>query len=583
MGDLDRSFSFHTPRRAKYPGIRTRNAKSNKSLTPVRLPQLNSSRSRVMTHHTFIEEFDDDSFNGRSKSGFDFNEKEFAHQEKSEVSSLLRKLRRKYDELKRTNDMREVELKRTHHNLGDFNQAEDQREWDSVMIDDTSAKFKKRTTQTRSKTEQELSLRATYMHMLERMKQDKLVLQMKITEKRQEVRQKNIMAEEQRKLSLKYREERTQTQEALNGLMKAIDRDQKKRREHLGAMKRTIVAKHDANVVRDARHRRHMAIAEAAANEENENGEQKLRSAFLIQKFMTSLLRVKMQKEMESHAHLEEYVKKIRDATGIVNIDEITYKFFNKEQICNQLVASVAESEERIEKARLKNKELRKRLEAVKVNQEDDISVKKDEISEKIEDLNHDISRAFKSREVVQEKVDKGFVVYRQLTDWISRIWRKVRVNLLKDNDAVLVDSTNTAASSNGAGGEKKIRRGSVLPQLTDEQLEQFYTNIVEAVCEQLQKIKSDQLKIEEFPFSAGDVVADTSFHDYSAKNIRIKAKNQLRRADSGSLSDRKSTGTSRYTEPSDDDEDDDFYHQENDDLFRGQRKDMKHLKLRHK
>jgi len=71
----------------------------------------------------------------------------------------------------------------------------------------------------------------------------------------------------------------------LEELSKEMDNDQKKRLEKLSILNKAISNKKDAAVKREERQKRQLDIAEAAANEERDSNETRLRESLLSLRF----------------------------------------------------------------------------------------------------------------------------------------------------------------------------------------------------------------------------------------------------------------------------------------------------------
>lgn len=66
--------------------------------------------------------------------------------------------------------------------------------------------------------------------------------------------------------------------------------------------------------------RRQSEIAEAAANENKDQNEVKLRENFAIQKLWSQFYKMKMNKEMKRSYLIEDAFQKIRAQTGITDV-----------------------------------------------------------------------------------------------------------------------------------------------------------------------------------------------------------------------------------------------------------------------
>lgn len=78
--------------------------------------------------------------------------------------------------------------------------------------------------------------------------------------------------------------------------------------------------------------RRQSEIAEAAANENKDSNEIKLRENFMIQRMWSQFYKRKMNNEMKKSHQIEEAFQAIRTATGCTDVQEIVQKFLTKEQ-----------------------------------------------------------------------------------------------------------------------------------------------------------------------------------------------------------------------------------------------------------
>lgn len=130
----------------------------------------------------------------------------------------------------------------------------------------------------------------------------------------------------------KSKENKLQSKYRLDNLMKNIDHEQKKRQERILSLQTSIKNKEEALQKRMDRVRRQSEIAEAAANENKDSNEIKLRENFMAQKIWSQFFKKKMDKEMKKSFVIEDAFQKIRTATGHTDVQEIVHKFLTREQ-----------------------------------------------------------------------------------------------------------------------------------------------------------------------------------------------------------------------------------------------------------
>jgi len=97
--------------------------------------------------------------------------------------------------------------------------------------------------------------------------------------------------------------------------MKNIELEQKDRQERIFELQKCIRNKEESVQRRIERQRRNAEIAEAAANENKDSSELKMRENLYVQKMWNTFMRKKMTKEMEGSKMIDEAFKTIKTAT----------------------------------------------------------------------------------------------------------------------------------------------------------------------------------------------------------------------------------------------------------------------------
>lgn len=120
--------------------------------------------------------------------------------------------------------------------------------------------------------------------MLDRMKKDLIALQLTSNDLMESLKSKKIIINEELNKQRKSKENKLQSKYRLDNLMKNIDHEQKKRQERILSLQTSIRNKEEALQKRMDRVRRQSEIAEAAANENKDSNEIKLRENFMIQR-----------------------------------------------------------------------------------------------------------------------------------------------------------------------------------------------------------------------------------------------------------------------------------------------------------
>lgn len=113
--------------------------------------------------------------------------------------------------------------------------------------------------------------------------------------------------------------------------MKNIEKEQKDRSDRILELQRCIKNKEESVQRRIERQKRNQEIAEAAANENKDSSELKMRESLYIQKLWNAFMRKKMEREMNQSQAIDEAFKAIKTATGVVDVQMMVSKFLTRE------------------------------------------------------------------------------------------------------------------------------------------------------------------------------------------------------------------------------------------------------------
>lgn len=296
--------------------------------------------------------------------------------------------------------------------------------------------------ETNYKTNEELFTKHSYLHMLERMKKDFIAAKIQSAEHEASLKNKASILDLEQQKQRKIKEERLQSKQIFEGLMKNIEKEQRDRQERIHELQKCIRNKEESVQKRIERQRRNQEIAEAAANENKDSTELKMRDNLYIQKLWNTFMRKKMEKEMRNSAQIDEAFKAIKTATGVTDVQEMVKKFLTREQTYSHLLVNVSESERKTDKLKKDNDELRNRLHELKIDSEANAQHAEhaNAITSKFQDEDilesqGKISEQKKHFGTLQEKYKKINIVNDQISGWAKRVHGKFAA--LNDNPAL--------------------------------------------------------------------------------------------------------------------------------------------------
>ena len=293
---------------------------------------------------------------------------------------------------------------------------------------------------TKAQQNQELLNKISYKYMIERMKKDLISIRIKINRLEYSLSYRNKLLTDEIQLNRKVNEEHIHAKKDLTGLMDQVDEEQKKRQQNIINLRKKIKVNEEAAEKRLERFKRRQDIAEAAAADNNDQSERKLREKLLVKKFWNGFLKRKMEREMSSNVQIEEAFKRIKSSTGIQDIQEIVRKFLSREQIYNQLLISVNEYEKKIEAIKSANSTYLQTLGTKAVLQGEQ------SFEDQIKNSNREISSLEKTNSNCEYKHQNYKIVFEQVEDWGKKVRENMVLQLKKNNDLILsqkLDDTN--------------------------------------------------------------------------------------------------------------------------------------------
>jgi hypothetical protein len=278
--------------------------------------------------------------------------------------------------------------------------------------------------------------------------------------------------------------------------MRNIELEQKERKKRIEELQECIKNKEESVQRRIERQKRNQDIAEAAANENKDSSELKMRESLYIQRLWNAFMRKKMEKEMKESFVIDDAFKSIKTATGVTDVQEMVRKFLTREQTYSQLLMNVSESERSIDKLKKDNEELRGRLHELKIDAGENGSGN-GMMDEEIIELNQTLANVQKDYSLLQEKFKKINIVNDQVSSWSKKVYSKFST-LIQGSDGTVKPGTDIV---------------------------QIFKGMNTVVVGELDKImeRARQNEGEDANMNFGEVFDDFEHKDFTAKNVRVR------------------------------------------------------------
>lgn len=150
--------------------------------------------------------------------------------------------------------------------------------------------------------------------------------------------------------------------------MDNIQKQQQDRQQRIHELQKCIRNKEESVQKRIERQRRNQEIAEAAANENKDSSELRMREKLYIQKLWNAFMKKKMDKVMVDTKKIDDAFKEIKTATRVQDVQEMVKRFLQREATYSQLLGKVSECERNMECLRGDNDELKERLNELNID-----------------------------------------------------------------------------------------------------------------------------------------------------------------------------------------------------------------------
>lgn len=271
-------------------------------------------------------------------------------------------------------------------------------------------------------------LQRQYKHMIHRMRQDLIAEQIRAQELQESYKSKFAIAEEECEKNRLAKQERQKAQDRLKDYLKHIDQDHFTRQKRVDSLQKSIRNKELALQRRIQRIKRQNSIAEKAANENKDSNELKMQENYLAQRFWSAFLKNKMEKEMKRTADIEKAFQTIRAATGLSDVQDIVNRFLTREQTYSQLLAQVADNEDKIDRLRSANEQWRNELHDLQIKNSGGTEIEKRSRAQNpdLYQLDLEIVQAEREKEKIEAINSKVQLVNEQVEAWCQRVSEKI-------------------------------------------------------------------------------------------------------------------------------------------------------------
>ena len=337
----------------------------------------------------------------------------------SEIASQLTLLRKRHDKLKKSNSQKLQFYEKLKSELDSAEISTTIYESDNKSIQDKINQLQDQIEQSKKKYESEKFNKKSYNYVLERMKEEKIALEIKSNSLQSSLKESKLSLEAETEKFRKIRENQYSSKQVMKEIKSALAIDQRTKQEKIFQLQKTIKDRQEIEKRREDRQKRQLDISDAAANDDKDSHEAKIREVFLLNRFWIKFIQRKLKNEVSKGNPIEQAFKKIKTTTGISEISEVVEKYLNQHESLQKLNEAVAQAESKLEGVKTYNFSIREKLSSAQIIEPETGNPRK--VYAEIEGMEKKLAECYKESAGVKDKLRKTVVSYDQLVNWAGK------------------------------------------------------------------------------------------------------------------------------------------------------------------
>lgn len=422
-------------------------------------------------------------------------------EERREVSTQLAIIRKRHDQTKEANLRKRKQVDKLKQELDQVGTVTNAAEGEQKSLETRVEQLERALTAAQAKQEEELQNKTVYEHMLDRMKKDRIALEIKAQSLSQNLRSaRQVLGSEQQK-SRKTMEAKFQSRLQLKDLKDQYEFEKRQKEDRIIQLERNVRMRQEASNRREERQKRQAEIAEAAAKADSDSQESRLRDNVLLLRFWYNFLKWKLENERNRSVDIEKAFQKIRVATGLQDVQEIVERFLTREQTYNEFISGVSEAESKLEALKQQNVEAREELLKMQLDENGGARA----LYHEVEELEAQQGHLVKESTIVKERLKKTIGLYDQVLEWATKIMKRIDLN---------------PESMSVATGDNVLSTRQTLADMF-ESIEGRVNEMLEPVLSQ----REEQRRLMEIQASkkTDQLMTEITTEEFLAKNIRVR------------------------------------------------------------
>lgn len=264
------------------------------------------------------------------------------------LTGEVNELKHKYNELKHIAKMRHKELSSKNDQLRDLERDSARTSSDNPLARQIRI-LENKLEKAQMKVNEAAAFRKTYDHIISRLKDEKRHFDMQLGSAIETLKAKENDLKELIQMSTDAHRAKEAAKAELAKLEQTIAEERKIRQKELAERRKLVQAKIEVNQRMEQRERKRRELQLEAAGELNMDGEQNLIKNYVAQGFYSASAEHELQMQKDKVTTYEEAFRRIKEATGIEDINEVIEKFLTQDETAANLTQLTKEAQARIE------------------------------------------------------------------------------------------------------------------------------------------------------------------------------------------------------------------------------------------
>ena len=360
-----------------------------------------------------------------------------------EISAQLSVIRKKHDKTKESNSKKRSYCEKLNFELEKLNTASSQSDQDSKFFLSKIDQLQTTLSQHRKKHEDEIMCKKSYLYMLDRMKQEKISMEMKSKSLQTFLKSTNYTVDRETDKFRKIRENKYKSRLMLQEIKETLAVEQRRKNEKITQLENSVRQRQELAYKREERQRRQAEVSEAAANDDKDSQESKLRENILLHRMWFNFKCSRFQNEVKKNQPLEQAYKMIKSYTGLYDVNDIVERYLTRENNYTNLLSAVSEAEKKLEQLKRQNDEIRQQVKSARF--EEIGSIRK--IYTEIDETEQRLAESYKEYALAKETLQKNESFYKVVVNWGEKICHTLEI---KEKFPVLAGSPTNGGSDLG-------------------------------------------------------------------------------------------------------------------------------------